>query len=84
VIAEGSRRARVDAWVDEHQPQILRVLSIPGIAMGFWVLVSSDGRIVPWRAAIVLLIFAWVAIADLKNHLRRRARRRAERETSDS
>ncbi|ONI72085.1 hypothetical protein BWI15_18565 [Kribbella sp. ALI-6-A] len=70
--------------MDEHKPQILWVIRTPGIAMGVWFLVSSDGRIVPWRAAIVLLIIAWLVAAELKNYLRRRARRRREQETSGS
>jgi hypothetical protein len=84
VISEGRRRARVDAWLDKHQPQILRALRIIGTTYSVWVIVSSDGRIVPWRAAIVLCIVALLAAAEVKNYLRRRARGRREQETSGS
>jgi hypothetical protein len=83
-VTSASSRQRVDAWVDKHQPQILRVLRIIGTTYSVWVIVSSDGRIVPWRAAIVLCIVALLAAAEVKNYLRRRARGRREQETSGS
>src|SRR5690349_4991182 len=83
VTAERSRRVRIDAWLDHHQPTLLRVLGIPGVALGVWVLVSSDGRLVPWRVAIVLGIALLITTGELRRFVRRRARRTRERETSE-
>lgn len=68
---------RVVAWIRLHR---LRLLGIPGVAYGVWVLISSDGQIVTWRGAIVACIVLLLLTDSAFKYVHRRRRERAKKE----
>jgi hypothetical protein len=53
------------------------LLKLPAVAIGVWFVISSDGKVIPWRAAIVGSLFLFVyVIGPIRGFLRRRRSRK--------
>lgn len=76
-VAKDAHVAQVVAWIRLHG---LRLLGIPGIAYGVWVLISSGGQIVTWRGAIVACIVVLLLTDSVLKYVHRRRRERAKKE----